>query len=704
MAPKPPVTETGYMSEWTGFGTTYIDSLETVPAVSWPTSVATYAKMRTDPQLTAVLGAYTLPLRQAAKHVDPAGCKDEVVQQVADDLGLPILGADEKPGAARRRGVDFDDHFRLALLELVFGHMAFEITYELREGKARLASLSERMPSTFTDILTTEQGALDGVLQFGAKSPLPARNLVWYSHEREGAAWQGRSLLRAAYGPWLLKHEMWRVLATGNRRFSMGIPVVNAPPGATPAQISEAHRLATEARVGEQSGAGLPPGFSMQLVGLTGGAPDTLEYIKYLDNQMAKMALAGALELDSSPNGSRALGEEFVNLLLTALNAIGQEISGPLTKLATQIVDYNYGEDENVPRIVVDDVASKPEITAQAIQLLMNAGALTADPNLDKWVRDRWSLPERDPNAPKPGMPLALVPGQDPSQPPGAQDGPVDPNGPAPAPKPPAEPTAASGRRSARRVRAQTAGRRNLTPIEAKSGMLPDQIQGDWESALDKLVRKWTKLEKASRAALLDEISAAVDDDDALKMSQLNLEMGTAATLLAGVMEDLAEESADRVLEEAAAQGKQLDMPTVDVTRMPDVAAAVTGIIASGTTNAAGREALRVWTPGRDGAAVAGLVGAHLGSFSDAWLKEQLGGALSAAQNSGRFDVLTSGPSAALYASEVLDHNTCEACLQIDGYEFVSDAAAQEAYASGGYVECYGRLRCRGIVVAVWDE
>jgi len=704
MAPKPPVSETGYMSEWTGFGTTYIDSLETVPAVSWPTSVATYAKMRTDPQLTAVLGAYTLPLRQAPKHVDPAGCKDEVVQQVADDLGLPILGADDKPGPARRRGVDFNDHFRLALLELVFGHMCFEITYELREGKARLASLSERMPSTFTDILTTEQGAMDGVLQFGAKSPLPARNLVWYAHEREGAAWQGRSLLRAAYGPWLLKHEMWRVLATGNRRFSMGIPVVDAPPGATPAQIEEARRMASEARVSETSGAGMPNGFNLRLVGLTGGAPDTLEYIKYLDNQMAKMALAGALELDSSPNGSRALGESFIDLMLTSLNAIGQEISGPLTKLSTQIVDYNYGEDENVPRIVVDDAGSKPEVTAEAIGLLMNAGALTADPNLDNWVRERWSLPERDPDAPKPGMPLVLVPGQAPGQPPADPNAPVDPNGPAPAPEPVQKPTAASGRLSRRSRFSASAARRQLTEIEAKSGLIPDQIQGDWESALDRLVRNWTKLEKASRAALLDEISAAVDDDDAKKMSQLNLDMSTAATLLASTMEDLATDSADRVLEEAAAQNKQLDMPTVDVTRMPDVAAAVTGIIASGTTNAAGREALRVWTPGRSGAAVAGLVGAHLGSFSDAWLREQLGGALSAAQNSGRFDVITSGPSAALYASEVLDHNTCEACLQIDGYEFVSDAAAQEAYASGGYVECYGRLRCRGIVVAVWDE
>jgi Protein of unknown function (DUF935) len=703
MAPKPPVSETGYMSEWMGFGSTYIDSLETVPAVMWPASVATYSKMRTDAQLTAVLGAYTLPLRQAPKHVDPAGCKDEVAQMVADDLGLPILGEDKEPGPARRRGLEFDDHFRLALLELVFGHMVFEITYELREGKARLANLAERMPSTFTDILTTEQGALDGVLQFGAKSPLPARNLVWYSHEREGAAWQGRSLLRAAYGPWLLKHEMMRVLATGNRRFSMGIPVVHAPIGATPGQILEAQRLASEARVGEQSGAGLPPGFTMELVGLTGGAPDTLEYIKYLDNQMAKMALAGALELDSSPNGSRALGESFINLMLTALNAIGQEISGPLTKLSTQIVDYNFGEDENVPRIVVGDAGSRPEVTAEALQLLMNSGALTADPELDRWVRERWSLPERDPDAPKPGMPLQLVPGQDPSQPPAALDGPGGPDAPPPPPVPAEKATARPGRRTRRRVRAMDTSWRPLTEIEAKSGMIPDQIQGDWESALDRLVRNWTKLEKASRADLLTQISAAVDDDDPSQMGKLTVDTTGTAAILAQTMEDLANESADRMLEEASSQGVPVDLPTVDVTRFPDVAAAVAGIVAGGTTNAAGREALRVMAPGRGGPAVAGLVGAHLESFSDAWLLEQLGGALSTAQNSGRFDALAAAPAARLYSSEVLDRNTCEPCEEIDGTEFSSESAAMLAYGSGPYVECLGRLRCRGIVVATWE-
>jgi hypothetical protein len=702
----PPKTESGYASDFTGIGTTFVDILETVPSLIWPTSVRTYAQMRTDTQLTSVLAAYTLPLRQAPKYVDPAGCKDEVAQLIADDLGLPILGTDPEPGPARRRGVDFNEHFRMALLDLIFGHMFFEQVYEIRGGKARLIKLAERMPSTVTDILTTDQGDLESVLQFGSKATLSANRLVWYCHEREGAAWQGRSLLRPAYGPWLLKHEMMRVLATSSRRFGMGVPTVKAPPGGTPGQIEEAKRLATSVRVGEQSGAGMPDGFSMELVGITGSTPDTLGYIKYLDNQMAKMALAGALELDSSPNGSRALGEAFVNLLTTCLNGIGQEISGPLTKLSTQMVDYNWGEDEPAPRIVIGDVNSKPEITAEAIQLLMNCGAITADPELDSWVRERYGLPERDPNAPKPGMPLDLGPQKAPGA---TETGAPSELTPGDGPEPGSS-SAAKLKPRSRRIRTEkgkaeaASTYRNLTEIEAASGMDPELIQADWESTLDTLARKWQREEEKAREDLLEQVSAAVDAKDPVRLGGLTLDSSKAAELLAEMMEKLAMESADRAVEEAESQGVTIPPPTLDLTAFPELATAVALIVAAGTAAAAGREALRVWGSDTDGEAVASKVNDHLNGFTDAWLKEQLGGALSTAQNQGRLAIMAGQPKATLYASEVLDKNTCDNCMDIDGTKFETDEQAQEAYASGGYVDCLGRLRCRGIVVAVWDS
>lgn len=685
-----PRTSSGYMSENLGWNRVLNDVLETVPDLLYPESIFTYGKMRNDPQLTAVLNAYTLPLRQAPKHVDPAGCKAEVVQLVADDLGLPVLGKENKPGPARRRGVDFDEHFRIALLNLVFGHMPFAQRYEILEGKARLMELAERMPTTIAEIQVEDDGKLSGMLQYGEKSPVPVKDLVWYVHEREGSAWQGRSMLRSAYGAWLLKHEMWRVLATSNRRFGMGVPTVNAPAGATGEQLEQAKLLAAAVRVGDQSGVGMPAGFSLALQGITGSTPDTLAFIRYLDGQMAQMALASVLNLDASPNGSRALGDTFVNLLLTSLNAVGKEMQTVLTKLAVQMVDYNYGEQENAPRIVIGDAGSRPEVTAESLVALMGAGAITPDDELEAWTRERWTLPEK-PDEPEPEpAPVPPVPAD------------VDPETGLPVPPVPGTPPVAARRR--RRVKATAGNRRALTDIEAAASVDPDKIDQQWSSQLDYLVRNWSTISRAQRQELTDQIQAAVSDDKIDALAELAVDSSDAAEMLSEAMQAMAEDAAAEMKREARQQGVSVSGEEIDTDRLAELAAAVATIIGSGFANSAGREALRIWSPGSTGADVADGVDDHMRSLSDSYLRDQLGNALSAAQNHGRQAVLSAAPPADYYASEVLDSNTCTNCRAIDGQQFVDMEQAEEAYVSGGYRLCQGKLRCRGIVVAVWND
>lgn len=379
-----------------GIDASYVDVTEVVPDLQWPQSVTTYSRMRRDPKLTAVLAAITLPIRRATWTVDPAGCRDEVAQLVADDLGLPVLGNEDEPGPARRRGIKWAQHLRMALGSLTYGHMPFEQRYDIVNGQARLAELGERLPQTIRQIVLDPQGRLLGIKQdLTGDTLIPADRLTWYVHDREGAAWQGQSILRPAYGPWLLKHEMWRVHGTAIRRFGMGVPSVEAPPGATPQQIVEAQRLASAVRAGDTGGMGLPAGFKYNLTGMTGSVPDALAFIRYLDQQMAEMALAGFLDLGNTANGSRALGESFVDVFMLADQAIGEEAADIATDLSVQMVDYNWGEDEPAPRICINDVGSQQEVTAESLQILLDSGALSRDPELESYVRKEWGLPER---------------------------------------------------------------------------------------------------------------------------------------------------------------------------------------------------------------------------------------------------------------------------------------------------------------------
>ncbi|GAA2990741.1 hypothetical protein GCM10017559_08510 [Streptosporangium longisporum] len=657
------------------YGYLYADMLEIIPDLMWPTSIQTYARMRHDPQLAAILAAYTLPIRRATWAVDPAGCRDEVVQLVADDLGLPILGTDTGPSGARRRGVRWSEHIRLALLSLTYGFSPFERRYEIRDGLARLINLGERLPHTVRAIDLHRDGTLKSISQEHAVStPIPADRLLWYAHEREGATWTGRSVLRPAYGAWLLKHEIWRVHATSIRRFGMGVPSVEAPPGATPAQVAESQRLASAMRAGDTAGVGLPPGFRLAITGMTGSVPDAMEFVRYLDQQMSKMALAGLLDLGDTRNGSRALGDSLLELFFLSLQAVADELADTATLGAVvPSVDLNWGDTEPAPRVVATDVGQRHEVNAEALDLLISSGAITPDAELEAYVRGAWRLPQRATPAP---------------------------------PQPPPAPVQARRRtaraRSVRAAGSEDGGHRQLTLIEADSGMDPDAIQAVWADALTQLLADWAGISAAWRSDLAEQIRGIIDAGDLADLANLVLDPGAAIQLLGAAMVAVAEQSAAQMVGEAASQGVDVDQPPVNEPHLLALAQALGGLLASNLASAGAREAIRRATADASGEDVAAAVTDHLAGLSDAWLREQLGGALSAAQSDGRFAVLDAAPEATYYASEVLDVNTCPKCLEIDGQEFADLAEAKATYITGGYLNCDGRLRCRGIVATVW--
>jgi hypothetical protein len=398
-----------------------IDLLENVPALTFPLSMQTYARMRTDPQISAVLKAYTYPLRMGNYAVSPEGCRDEVVQFIADQWGLPIQGQAEASRPARRRGVRWNQHLRIALLMLPFGFSPFAKWYDIGGTplRARIGGLDERLPQTISNIIVNDDGSLKEIIQYGAEQPIQAKDLLWYAHEREGSAYHGRSLIREAYGPWLLKHEMWRVLAQSSRRFGMGVPNVTAPPGSPPADVTAAADIAAGFRAGDQSGIGLPDGFKFDLTGLSGSVPDTLGFIHYLDAQIATSVLAEILNLDTASSSNRALGDVVIGLLQMSWKATADEIVGPATDLNIEIVDNNWGEDEPVPAIVCTDI-NRPEITSDAIAQLVTAGALTPDIALENDVRQRYNLPtitDAERKAAQPPPPVPPVPAQPPPAP-----------------------------------------------------------------------------------------------------------------------------------------------------------------------------------------------------------------------------------------------------------------------------------------------
>lgn len=716
----------GLLTEW----------WETAPDLLWPNNVVTYGRMRHDPQIKGVLGAYKHPLMRATWVVDPEGCRDQVVKHVSDDLGIGILGTDNKPGPARRRGVIWQRHLSEAFNFLVFGHMPFERRYEYdKKNVPHLIHLGARMPWTIAHMKIDSWGIMQQVEQRTQLDPIPANRLVWYVNDMEGANWAGISMLRAAFGAWLLKHETWRVHATSIKRFGMGVPTVTAPAGATQAQVIQAQNLASSMRVGDSAGMGLPQGFQAQIMGMTGSVPDALGFIKYLDVAIAKMVHAGLIELGQTDNGSRALGETFMDMFQLALQSVADTIAMTATSgwdgmpgIVTDLVDQAYGEDEPAPRIVCTDVGENYEISANALQSLTLSGVMTPDPALDEWVRKTWRLPKRvDPWVPSSrGMPAGdstrpsaeqnLGYNGEPGAPgqavPGGQQGQPRETAQVQTPrKPPASAPGGAQSQQAASARVEAATARQQAYIQASSWE-PTQHQNDWELALAHLLLQYRSVMSAQRTDLVDRTIEAMKTGKPEKLVLAAPSSGQGPAMVKQAMVNVARTAAQAMVDEAARQGVtiNLDQVKIDADELGGTAAARTEFFSGWMAQQATAKALQVYGPTPEGyLRAADEVDAFLGSLSSNQLRDQLGAALTTAQNAGRFAVLKAAPESegqkvTYVASEFLDKNTCDNCRHEDGTEFDDINAAEAAYPTGGYRDCQGLLRCRGTVVAVWGE
>jgi hypothetical protein len=407
----------GASDPWAYSNSLMYDALEHVPDLQpGPMAAAVYARMRRESRLSAILQGYTLQIRRATWRLDPAGCRPEVVRLVADDMGLSVVG-DDAPGAARTSGVSWNDHLRSALMMLPYGHMDHELLAELDDsGKARLVALAERMPHTIEQIQSDPKtGKFLGITQEGlwskATPQIPADRVAHYVHDKEGS-WAGTSLFRPSWAPFYLKTELMKIHATSARRFAMGVPTVEWALGTqpTPAQMTAAEQVASQARAGEEAGAAMPPGASLILRGLQGSVVDALGFIKFLNSEMAIAAMMPHIDLGTSETGSRAVAGTFVESWMLSLASIADEVADVATRqIAARIVGWNW-DNEPVPRVVSSGIGAQRDVTAESLDLLLRSGALSADPRLEDYIRREWRLPERDKDAAPvktPGVDLA---------------------------------------------------------------------------------------------------------------------------------------------------------------------------------------------------------------------------------------------------------------------------------------------------------
>jgi len=407
------MAELGYQVELPGWAHFATDPAEKNPDLQHPHSIDVFDQMRSeDSQVGSVLRAVTLPIRAGKWQLDCEGVDPRVAALVSEDLGLPIKGQEFKQPARARDRFSWDEHLRLALLSLVYGHSFFEQVYRFDEAAAlyRLRKLAWRPPRSISKIEVARDGGLVGIRQYGVDPLLGVNRLVAYVNEREGGNWVGRSVLRTAYKNWLLKDRILRTQALTVDRNGLGVPVYTGAPlpeGKARMAAADVERwresekdsglaLARGFRAGETAGASIPAGSKLELIGVTGKLPDTDKPIRYHDEQIARAVLAHFLNLGTE-TGSWALGSTFADFFTGSLNAVARSISTVSQQhVVEDLVDLNFGADVPAPRLECEPIGAEMPVTAEAIRALIESGAIRPDDELEAHVRARWGLPAFD--------------------------------------------------------------------------------------------------------------------------------------------------------------------------------------------------------------------------------------------------------------------------------------------------------------------
>jgi hypothetical protein len=394
-APKP-VRERGYAFEGNANGWWIDLTHEQTPELRWPLSVDVFDRMRRqDAQVSSVLRAVTSPIIRTQWRIDGRGCDPEVTTFVATNLGLPILEAEpEDDHRAQLRGRDrfsWDEHLRLALLMLPFGHMYFEQVYRFDEAgnQFRLRKLGPRLPRSIGRVNVARDGGLvsieqraNGTFDGGTTDTvLPVNRLVAYVLDREGGNWLGQSLLRPAYKNWLLKDRALRTWSNTIDRNGLGVPVYEGAENET--SLDAGQELATNARAGENAGGAIPHGASLDFKGVTGTLPDIDEFVRYQDEQIARAVLAHFLNLGTQ-TGSWALGSTFADFFTLSLQAVAEMVRDTATAhIVEDLVDINFGPTTPAPQIAFDEIGTR----ASELDKVREAAGLSSDADLVKFLR-----------------------------------------------------------------------------------------------------------------------------------------------------------------------------------------------------------------------------------------------------------------------------------------------------------------------------
>lgn len=304
--------------------------------------------------------------------------------------------------------IDFTQFIEEALTMLEFGHSVFEGVYKpvIHDAKfpntITLKKLSFISQKTIEEWRIERSGELQAIRQvvdgdLNIDTWISANKLITFNVGREGANYEGRSLLRPIYGNWKRKQAYLKIEAIGTERSSMGTPLGILQKGASTAQESALRKILSSFTSHQRSSVVVPNGTEVKNFDITFKAAEVRATIDSERRGMSQSFLAGFMELGgASGSGSFALSTNLMQIFLGSLQLYADKITQQLNdRVIKNLVNINFGKQEKYPKIKASNISDRVgKEFVDNLAALTGSGYIQATDELKEFIRKKLNLPE----------------------------------------------------------------------------------------------------------------------------------------------------------------------------------------------------------------------------------------------------------------------------------------------------------------------
>lgn len=362
---------------------------------------------RSDAQIVMCLKAVKNPILGATWEIQPGCAEGEqpTPEAIEDAKLIKHLLID-----------DLDRPFKKFLSEALtfidFGHAVFEITHKIAIDHPRfgsyngIRSLGWRSPRTIERWnINKETGKLASITQMAEGDldkgmvDIPDQFLLTFTLNQEGSNYEGISMLRPCYGPWMRKDLYLKLNAIGIEKNAVGTPLVKIPAGKENSTELANMITALEKYVSHESGYLMfPDGWDVNLNSNVYDPTKVEESIDREDRRMAKAFLANFLELGmGSSGGAYALSNDLSDFMLAGLEHVADEIAAPINMdLIPSLIKMNRGPRDFYPVLTHSGISDKAgQELATMLKALGDGKWLQPEDADEDHLRKRLGLPVR---------------------------------------------------------------------------------------------------------------------------------------------------------------------------------------------------------------------------------------------------------------------------------------------------------------------